>query len=157
MKKEYSQRKFAHIFLLWGCPFLWSCATAEEHTRESWQVCLSDQQVSPFAWETSGSLSFTWTTRGSLLQSQITDLILSFQVLCGNMNILFASRIFCLWLVIGTYTLPFFLVICWSYLRTAICVTLFMCNKLYSSPSSFIFSFLWNQFVDVILRPHWIC
>ena len=89
------------------------------------------------------------------LQSQITDLILSFQVLCGNMNILFASRIFCLYLVIGTYILPFFPVICWSYLQTEISVTLSIGNKLYSSSSSFIFYFIWNNFGDVILRPCW--
>ena len=42
------------------------------------------------------------------LQSKITDLILSFQVPCRNMNVLFASRIYCLWLVIGTYIHFFF-------------------------------------------------
>ena len=58
------------------------------------------------------------------LQSKITDLILSFQVPCGSMNILFASRIFCFCLVIGTYILPFFSVIYSSYLQTEISVTL---------------------------------
>ena len=91
------------------------------------------------------------------LQSKITDLILSFQVSCWSMNILFTSRIFYLWLIIGTYILPFFPVICWFYLWTEISVTLSIGNKLYSSPSCFLFSFLWNHFVDVILRPHWIC
>ena len=120
-----------------------------------------------FAWVASGSppslerpadLSSSLERPADLfIQSQITDLILSFHVPCGNMNILFASRILCLWLVIGTYILPFFSVICWSYLRTEISVTLSIGNKLYSSPSTFIFSFLWNHFVDVILRSHWIC
>ena len=87
--------------------FLWSSATAGEHTR-SWLVCLSDQWVSPFAWETSGPLSssFEWPL-DFCLQSKITGLILSFQVPCWSMNILFAPHIFCLWLVIGTYILPF--------------------------------------------------
>ena len=57
------QREFAHIFLLWRGPFLWSSATAGEHT---WYVCFSDPLVSPFAWETSGSLPFAWATNGSL-------------------------------------------------------------------------------------------
>ena len=45
---------------------------------------------------------------GLCLQSKITDLILSFLVPCGYRNILFAHVFFCLWLVIGTYLLPFF-------------------------------------------------
>ena len=64
------------------------------------------------------------------------------------MNIIFTSNIFCLWLVIGTYIL--FPVICWSYLWMEISVTLSIGNKLYSSPFSFIFSFLWNHFVDCL-------
>ena len=50
-----------------------------------------------------------------------------------------------------------FPVICWSYLQTEVSVTLSIGNKQYSSPFSFIFSFLWNHFVDVILWAHWIC
>ena len=35
---------------------LWSSVTAGEHTLGSWQVCLSDQRISPFAWGASRSL-----------------------------------------------------------------------------------------------------
>ena len=77
---------------------------------------------------------------GLCLPSKFTDLIFSFQVQCGNMNILFASRIFCLWPVIGTWILPFFPVICWSYLRTEISVTLSIGNKLYSRHHIIYFS-----------------
>ena len=49
---------------------------------------------------------------------------------------------FCGWLSELTY-FRFFAVICWSYLRTKISVTLSIGNKLYSSPSPFIFSFQW--------------
>ena len=72
----------------------------------------SDQRVSPFAWETSGPLPFTWDISRYLLKisssvQNYRPYILS-QVPCRNMNILFASRIFCLWLLIGTYILRFF-------------------------------------------------
>ena len=65
-------------------------------------------------------------------QSKITDLILSFQIPCRNLNILFAHVFFCLWLVIGTYILPvFFPVICWYYLLIERSVILFAGNKLH--------------------------
>ena len=59
---------------------------------------------------------------------------------------LFAHVFFCLWLVIGTYILPgfFFSVICWSYLRTEISVSLSIGNKLYSRQHILYFSFLWK-------------
>ena len=105
------------------------------------------------AWVASGSLSFAWATTGPLLQSQIYRPYILSQVPSGNMNI-FASRIFYLWLVIETYILLFFFpVICWSYPRTEISVTLSIGNELYSLPSSFPVT----HFVDVILRPHWTC
>ena len=81
---------------------------------------------------------------GLRLQSKITDLILSFQVPCGYTNILFAHVFFCSWLVIGTFILPIFPVICWSYLRTEISVTLSIGNKLYSRHHILYFSFLWK-------------
>ena len=56
------------------------------------------------------------------------------------------------WLSELTY-FPYFLVICWSYLRTEISVTI--CKKLYSRHHLLYFSFLWNRFVDVILPLHW--
>ena len=80
---------------------------------------------------------FAWVTRSNSLerqadlsiQSKFTDLILSFQVSYGNMNILFASGIF---LFMADYrnlhTSDFFPVICWSYLRTEISVTLSIGN-----------------------------
>ena len=80
-----------------------------------------------------GNLSHSLEKPADLyLQSKITDLILFFQIPCGSMNILFASRIFCLWLDIGTYILPgFFSVICWSYLWTEISVILSTSNTLH--------------------------
>ena len=107
-------------------------------------LCLSDQRISPFVWETSWPLPFAWATSGSLPSVQIYKPYILSQVPSGNMNILFTSCIFCLWLVNGTYILPFFPVICWSYLKTEIYVTLSMGNKLYSSPSSFpVKTFCW--------------
>ena len=153
-------------------PFLWSSMTAREHTRwagrSAWETSGSfplswkTRGSLPFARETSGSHPFAWEISWSLpsfvrpaylspslerivdlfLQSKITDLMLSFQVLCGYMNILFSHVFFCLWLVIGTYILPFFPVICWSYLQTEISVTLSIGNKLYSCHLSLYFSLL---------------
>ena len=79
------------------------------------------------------------------LQSKITDIILSFQVSCGYMNILFAQVFFCLWLVIGTYIFPvFFPVIGWYYVRTEISVALSLGSNLYSCHHILYFSFLWK-------------
>ena len=56
-----------------------------------------------------------------------------------------ATYFFSLWLVIGTYILLFlFSVICWSYLRTEISVTLSIGNNLYSRHHISYFSFLWK-------------
>ena len=44
-----------------GTLFVKSCGGRRTHTR-SWQVCLSDQRVSPFAWETRRPLPFVWET-----------------------------------------------------------------------------------------------
>ena len=98
-----------------------------------------------------GAGMFAWVTSGSLPQSQITDLIF-FQLPLGNINTPLHPHIFCLWLVIGTYIL--FPVICWSNLQTEIFVTPYTGNNYI--PLLF-FSFQWNHFVDVILRPDWIC
>ena len=55
------------------------------------------------------------------------------------------------------HTSVFFPVICWSYLRTEISITLSIGNELYSRHHLLsFFYFLWNHFVDVILRLHWI-
>ena len=108
---------------------------------------------------------FAWVTRWSLpslkglenlspslerpadfcLQSKIRELIFSFQVPCGSMKILHASRIF---LFMAGYrnlhTSGFFPVICWSYLQTEISVTLSLVNKLFSRHHILYFSFLWK-------------
>ena len=148
----------SHIsFFCGGDPFLWSSATAGEHTR--------------------GADRSTWATSGSLpslerpadlspsfdrpldlyLQSKITDLIFSLKSQTEIWTSSSPHVFLCLWLVIRTYILPFFLLICWSYLRTEISVTLSIGNKLYSRHHILFFSFIWDHFVDVILRPHWFC
>ena len=60
------------------------------------------------------------------------------------------------WLSELTY-FRFFPVICWSYLRTEISISLSMGNRLYSRTHILYFSFVWKHFVDVMLRTHWIC
>ena len=165
MNKEYSQREFEHIFLLWRGPYVCIRATVGENI---WHVCLRDPQVSLFAWETSGrlplvweicgALAIVWATTGSLLSIQNYRHYILFCVSCRYKNILMAFVFFRLWLVIRTYILRFFfLVICWSFLRTEISVTLSIGNKSYSRHHLLFFSILWNHFVDVILRLYWIC
>ena len=110
------------------------------------------------AWEASRSLPFAWATSESLSQSIISDLILSFNSHVELWTCLFTHIFFvCGLLSELIHFRVFFPVICWSYLQTEIFVTVSIGSKFYSLPSSFIFSFLWNQFVDVILRLHWIC
>ena len=135
VKKEYSQREFAHIFLLWWGPFWWSIAMAGKHMRGSWQVCSSDRQVSAF--------SPKLQTLYCLLKSHTEIWTRLF------------THIFSVygWLLGLTYIWVFFPIICWSYLWTEISVTLFIGNKLYHV---LFFSFLRNHFMDVILRPHWL-
>ena len=94
---------------------------------------MSDQRVSPFAWETSGSLFFAGATGGHLSLARATSGSLSFagatsRFLPSVQNYspyiffqvpwtgLFAHVFFCLWLIIGTDIFPgFFSVICWFY------------------------------------------
>ena len=147
--RRNTESKSSHIsFCAFLGPFLWSSATAGEHTRGA------DRSACVI----SGSPPSLERPAGLCLQSKITDLILSFQVPWGSMNILFAYVYFCLWLVIRTYILPFFFsVICWSYLRTEISVILSLDNKL-NSRHHLIYSLSCeNDFVDAILRPHWTC
>ena len=92
--------------------------------------------------------------RVSLFQSKIIDFILSFQVPYESAS---SPAYFLFMAGYRNLHTSVFSGICWFYLQTEISVTLSIGNKLYSSQSSFIFSFLWNHFVDVILRPHWIC
>ena len=128
---------------------------------------LRDQRISPFAWATCGSLLFAWVTSGSLALAWATSRSLPsvqnyrpyivFPVPHWYMNILIVHVFFCFWLVIETYILPSsFPIIGWSYLRTEISVTQSIGNKSYSRNHVLYFSFLWNHFVDVILRSHWI-
>ena len=59
-------RESSHISLFCGRNlFVKLCDGRRTHTR-SWQVCLSDQRVCPFAWETNRPLPFIWATTGSL-------------------------------------------------------------------------------------------
>ena len=90
-------------------------------------------------WMTSGSPpSLEWPADLPSVQNYRPYIV--FQVPRGNMNTPLRQHIFCLWLIIGTYTLPFFLVICWSYLRTEIFVILWTSNKLHSRHPSLFFS-----------------
>ena len=129
------QSEFEHIFLLWRGPFFWSSATAGEHTRDSWQTCLSNPVGPSFEWLVNLSPSFERPPDLWLL-FKITDLILSFK-----------SHVFFVYSWLSEHT---FFRFCWSYLRTEISVTLPIGKKLYSSPSSFIFSFLWNHYCYII-------
>ena len=144
------QSERVHTYLLKRGPLLWSSATAGEHT---WGAIMSTWVTSgslPFAWETTGSLPFAWATSGSLPSVQIYR---PYTIFSSPMwryeHPLRLTYFFCLWLVIGTYILPFFPVICWSYLRTEISVTLSIGNKLYSRHHILYFTFLWKHFVDV--------
>ena len=101
--------------------------------------------------------SFAEVTSGSLSQSKIPDLVLSFNSHAEIRTRLFA-HVFSIygWLSELTHS-RFFTVICWPYLRTEISFTVSTGNKLYPCHYSLFYSFLWNHFVGVILRPHWIC
>ena len=175
-------RESLHIYLSFVAGTLCGIrATARGHT---WHVCLSDPQVSPFAWETnkhlafawatSGFLSFAWATSGSLPFAWATSRSLPFTWVTSRSA--FSPKLqtlYCLFkshaevqtssslhILAGYWNLHtsifFFPVICWSYLWTEISVILSTGNKLYSRHHLLFFSFLWNHFVDVILRLHWI-
>ena len=133
-----SIREFAHIFLLWR----------KTHTG-NWQVCLSDQRVSALCLRDQRTSHFSPNLQTLYcLPKSHAEVWTSFS----------PHVFFCLLLVIVTYILVFFPVICWSYLRTEISATLSVCNKLYSRHHILFFSFPWDHFVyDVILRLHWIC
>ena len=102
--------------------FLWSSATTGEHTQGSWQVYLSDQRVTPFAWETSESLPLAWATSTSLPSVQNYRPYIVFQVqriflfMDGHRNL---------------HTSVFFPVIYRSYMRTERSVILSTGNKLH--------------------------
>ena len=153
-------RESSHIsFFCGGDPFCevvwWSENTCKELTGLlEWPAGLS-----PLTWATSRPLPFAWAISRSLPLVQNYRPYILFK---SHADIWISSSptyFFCLWLVIRAYILPFlfFFVICWSYLRTEISVTLSIGNKLYSRHHLLYLSFLWNHFVDIILRPHWIC
>ena len=93
-----------------------------------------------------------------LFQSKISDLILPLyshaEIWISSSPTYFSVYV---WLSQFTYSWVFFPVICWSYLWTEISVTLSIGKKLYSRHNLLFFSFLWDHFVDVILRQRWIC
>ena len=99
------------VGILWRRPFVCICVTVREHTRGSWQVCLSDQRVSPS------------------VQNYRPYIV--FQHPRWNMNTYLRPRIsvYC-WLSELT-NFRFLLVNCWSYLQTEISITLSTGNKLF--------------------------
>ena len=114
-KKEYSQREFAHIFLLWRVPFLWSSAPTGEHTRGA------DKS----AWETNGSLPLSRATIGSLpsVQNYRTYIVFLSPMQKYEHPLLPTYFFVYSWLSELTY-FRFVPVICWFYLQTEISVTL---------------------------------
>ena len=127
-KNSFIYKNIIHIFILRRRRL---CVVGIQSERV--RTYLSSEAGNPFCevvrWpeNTHGELTglLEWSA-GLCLQSKITDLILSFQVPCGRMNILFTSRIFLF--MAGYRNLHysvFFPEICWSYLRTEISVILF--------------------------------
>ena len=88
-----------------------------------------------------GANRFAWMTSGSLLQSKITDLILSCKSHAKIWTRLHA-HVFSVygWLLELTYFMLFFSVIFWSHLRTEISVILSTRNKLHSRHTLLFFS-----------------
>ena len=104
-----------------------------ERRPKNKHVCLRDQRVSLFPWDTSGPLSFALATSGSLSSVQIYRPYIVFSSPMRKYEHPLRLTYFsvCGWLLELTY-FCFFLVICWSYLRTEISVTQSIGNKLYS-------------------------
>ena len=113
-----SVREISHIsFFCGGDPFC-EVVRRPENTHGGADRFTWVASGSPLSWETSrsppllerqaGSLPFAWKTCRSLPSVQNYRSYILSQVPCENMNTLVASRFFCLWLVIGTYILPFF-------------------------------------------------
>ena len=144
MCNKSTVRESSHIsFFSGGAPFCEVVRrpenTHEELTRLS--LRLSDHWISPFSpkllilYRLFKSHTEVWT-------SSLPHVFFLF--MAGDRN-LHTSGFF------------FFLIICWSYLGTEISVILSIGNKLYSRHQILYLSFLWKHFVDVILRPPWIC
>ena len=141
-------RESSHIsFFCGGDPFCEVVWLPGEHTlgadRSAWvtsgslpslerpadlPLCLSDQRISAFSQKLQ-TLYCLFKSHAHKWTSSLPQRIFLFMV----------------W-VIGTYITPvfFFPVICWSYLRTEISVTLSIGNKLYSRHHLLYFSFLWK-------------
>ena len=145
-RNTFRERESSHISSFCGGDPFCEVVGRPENTHEALTGLLE--------WPVGHSLSLEWPADLSpsldgpadlYLQSKITDLIFSFQIPSGTMNILFASRFISVygWLSEQTY-FRFFPVIGWSYLRTEISVTLSIGNKLYSRHHILYFSFLWK-------------
>ena len=122
---------------------MWSRNTVRESSYLSFfcggdPLCALGRRPENTHW---GADMFAWVTSRSLSQSKIADLIWSFNSHAEIWTRLFA-HVFSVygWLSELTY-FHSFPAICWSSLRTEISVTLSIGNKLYSSPSYFIFLF----------------
>ena len=77
-----------------GDPFCWSGAAAGEHTRGADRSAWVTSGFLPSIERTADRSPSPYRPLNLWFQSKITDLTLSFQVPCGSMYILFASRIF---------------------------------------------------------------
>ena len=135
-------RESSHIsFFCGGDSFLWSSATAGEHTQGADSSALVTSGSLPSAWVTSGSLPSVQNYRPYIVFSSPMRKyehplrFTYFLLMAGHWNL---------------QTSVFFSVICWSYLRTEISVLLSIVDKLYSSSSSFIFSTLLMLYCDHI-------
>ena len=138
-----SERVRTYLSSVAGTLF-WSSVTAGERTGGSWQVCLSDQRVSHFAWETRGSLLLAWETSRYLPSVQNYRPYIVFSSPMRKYEHPLRPTYFSVygWLSELTYFRVFFSLICWSYLRTEISVTLSIGNKLYYRHHILYFSFL---------------
>ena len=118
-------RESSHISFFYGGNPYCEVVRLPEYTHEEltglleWPTGLSlrlgDQRVSSFAWAASRSIP------------SVPKLQTLYCLFKSHAEVWTSSKpyvFFCLWLIIGIYILPFFPVICWSYLRTEISVTL---------------------------------
>ena len=119
---------------------MWIRETAGELTGH---ICLIDSQISHFAWETSRSLPFAWVTNGSLPSVQNYR---PYTVFSSPMRKYEHPLCLTYFLFMAGYQgfSGFFPLICWSYLRTEISVTLSIGNKLFSRHHLLFLFFLWK-------------
>ena len=156
-------RESSHIYFLWRGPFLSRSATAGWHTRGAdWSAWVTSRSLPSLKRPADLSLSLERPTDLSPLFERRVDLsprwsdqrISAFSPKLQTLYCLFKSieevwtssspHVFFSvygWLSELTY-FRFFTVICWSYLRTEISVTLSIGNKLYSRYHILYFSFL---------------